>query len=584
MNATMHQAGKPPLLLEILLRKGVLNPKKLEQIRTAQAKGNETVEDTLARLGYATDRDIAAAYSEHLVLPLYEPPASGDEIDRTLSRYLSEKLCRDQLLVPVAHDDETLTVAFATPSELLMVDEIQLLTGLRVRPLIAPLSVVEAFIGALYYGSGWPAADIPSGGKTFEQAETIEEDDHLDHGGEGGEEVLHLDQPPPPGRDGRIIRLVNQILEQAFRMGASDIHLEPFEDGCKVRLRIDGALNELAPPPLQLFTAIVSRIKVLAKMDIAEKRLPQDGAIALKSGDKRMDLRVNTVPTVYGEKVVMRVLDRSAIQVQLSSLGLDERQSNDMIQSIEMPHGLMLVTGPTGSGKSTTLYACLNLLNKPDKNICTVEDPVEYKFKGLNQVQVKSQIGFTFASALRSFLRQDPDVIMVGEVRDLETAEICLRAALTGHFVLSSLHTNDALSAISRLVDIGLEPFLLASTLRVLEAQRLLRRLCLHCKQPFSCDAQTANTFGFETGQTLYRAVGCDQCRNTGYRGRVGVFEVIRITSKLCHLIQKRAPVSELAEAAREQGMKLLPDSALCKVGEGITSLEQALSVMVSEE
>ena len=255
--------------------------------------------------------------------------------------------------------------------------------------------------------------------------------------------------------------MVNQILEQALRNGASDIHLEPFEDGCKFRLRIDGVLHELPPPSKSIFIMIVSRLKVLAKMDIAEKRIPQDGAIALRTGDKRIDLRVNTVPTVYGEKMVMRILDKGAIPLELTGLGLDERQSKDLLESIQSPYGLALVTGPTGSGKSTTLYSCLNQLNEPKVNICTVEDPVEYKFKGMNQVQVKAQVGLTFSSALRAFLRQDPDIIMVGEVRDQETAEICLRAALTGHFVLSTIHTNDALSAVTRLQDMGIEPFLL---------------------------------------------------------------------------------------------------------------------------
>ena len=486
------------MILEILQRKGVLDSKKIEQVARRRPAATRRSKNHWPGWGIAAIGTSPPSTRSTSCCRCSSRPPPAPRSTAPCPAFLPEKLCRDQLLVPVAQDDEVLSVAFATPSELLMVDEIQLLTGLRVRPLIAPLSVVEAFIGALYYGSGWPAAEISTGSKTFEQTETIEDDDGPDVAGDTGDEVLHLDQPAPPGATAGIIRMVNQILEQAFRMGASDIHLEPFEDGCKVRLRIDGALNELTPPPQQLFMAIVSRIKVLAKMDIAEKRLPQDGAIALKSGEKRMDLRVNTVPTVYGEKVVMRVLDRSAISVQLASLGLDERQSRDLIESIQMPHGLMLVTGPTGSGKSTTLYACLNLLNKPDRNICTVEDPVEYKFKGLNQVQVKSQIGFTFASALRAFLRQDPDIIMVGEIRDQETAEICLRAALTGHFVLSSLHTNDALSAVSRLVDIGLEPFLLASTLRVLEAQRLLRRLCVHCKQPYDCDAETARNLGFE--------------------------------------------------------------------------------------
>ena len=319
-------------------------------------------------------------------------------------------------------------------------------------------------------------------------------------------------------------------------------------------------------------------------MDIAEKRVPQDGAIGLKSGDKRIDLRVSTVPTVYGEKMVMRILDKGAIPIELTGLGFDQRQSKDLIESIQMPHGLMLVTGPTGSGKSTTLYACLNKLNDPDTNICTVEDPVEYKFKGINQVQVKTQVGLTFAGALRAFLRQDPDVIMVGEVRDQETAQICLRAALTGHFVLSTIHTNDSLSAVNRLVDMGIEPFLLASTLRVLEAQRLIRRLCKHCREPFECDAETAKLYSLEAGQTLYRPKGCDECRGSGYRGRVGVFEVVRITPRMANLIQTRAPLPEMRTAAREEGMKLLLDSGLDKVRAGMSSLEEVLTVAMSGE
>ena len=319
-------------------------------------------------------------------------------------------------------------------------------------------------------------------------------------------------------------------------------------------------------------------------MDIAEKRIPQDGAIAMKTGVKRVDLRVSTVPTVYGEKMVMRILDKGAIPIELTGLGFDERQSKDLIESIQMPHGLMLVTGPTGSGKSTTLYACLNHLNEPDTNICTVEDPVEYKFKGINQVQVKTQVGLTFAGALRAFLRQDPDVIMVGEVRDPETAGICLRAALTGHFVLSTIHTNDSLSAVNRLTDMGIEPFLLASTLRVLEAQRLIRRLCKECREPYQCNPDTAKLHGLEPGQKLYRPKGCDACRGSGYKGRVGVFEVVRITPRMSALIQTRTPLPELRAAAREQGMKLLLDSGMDKVRDGITSLEEVLTVASSED
>jgi len=374
---------------------------------------------------------------------------------------------------------------------------------------------------------------------------------------------------------------VNQILEQALRIAASDIHLEPFEEGCKLRMRVDGVLHEFPPPPRGLFIPVVSRFKILAKMDIAEKRVPQDGAIALRSGDKRVDLRVSTIPAVHGEKMVMRLLDKGTIPRELTELGFDERQSTDLTEAIQTPNGLMLVTGPTGSGKSTTLYACLNFLNEPGTNICTVEDPVEYKFKGMNQVQVKGQVGLTFATALRAFLRQDPDVIMVGEVRDQETAQICLRAALTGHFVLSTLHTNDSLSAVSRLQDMGIEPFLLAATLRVLEAQRLIRRLCRECRVEYDCDPETARLHDFEAGQPLYRPRGCDNCRGTGYRGRVGIFEVVRVSSGLANLIQMRAPLAQLRLAAREQGMKLLADSALDKVRQGITSLEEALGATI---
>jgi type IV pilus assembly protein PilB len=423
------------------------------------------------------------------------------------------------------------------------------------------------------------AADAKSPFNMGPMAGQPEEDDE-----EEDQQVLNLDQPLPPGPEGRVIQIVNDILDQALKRGASDIHVEPFETTCRIRIRVDGVLHELTPPPVSAYLPVVSRFKILAKMDIAEKRVPQDGAIGLRTDEKRIDLRVSTVPTVWGEKIVMRILDKGAIPVKLTGLGFDERQSKDLIESIEMPHGLMLVTGPTGSGKSTTLYACLNFLNQPDVNICTVEDPVEYKFDGMNQIQVKPQVGLTFASVLRALLRQDPDVIMVGEVRDQETGGICLRAALTGHFVLSTIHTNDSLSSVSRLQDMGIEPFLLAATMRVLEAQRLIRRLCKVCKEPYSCDDVTAKTYGFETGMELFRGKGCEACGGTGYKGRIGVFEVVRITPNMADLIQKRTPLPQLREAARGEGMKMLIDSAVDKVRSGMTSLEEAMSVASSEK
>jgi type IV pilus assembly protein PilB len=580
MDKTAELNGSLPLIVRLLFDKGLLDSKKLAELSEIQMKDASPVDSILVKKGLARDHDIAAAYAEYLVSPLFELEANAPPRDCSLAGLLPEKLCRDQLIVPVALEGRTLQIAFASPNEMLIIDEVQLVTGMLVQPVIAARSVIEGLIEALYSGKG-SANSFMAQSEDFEQVD----DDNPEVVEDDSDEVLHLDQPPPPGRDGRVIRMVNQILEQALRHGASDIHLEPFEEGCKVRLRIDGALHELPPPSRGLFIPIVSRFKILAKMDIAEKRVPQDGAIALKHGEKRVDLRVNTVPTVYGEKIVMRILDKGAIPVQLTGLGFDERQSKDLIESIQSPHGLMLVTGPTGSGKSTTLYACLNFLNESDTNICTVEDPVEYKFHGMNQVQVKTQVGLTFASALRAFLRQDPDIIMVGEVRDQETAGICLRAALTGHFVLSTIHTNDSLSAVSRLQDMGIEPFLLAATLRVLEAQRLIRRLCKECKEPYDCDAETARLHGFETGQPLLRPKGCDACRGTGYRGRIGIFEVVRITPRMAELIQSRTPLPDLRRAACEEGMKMLADSALDKVRTGLTSLEEALAVtMASKE
>jgi type IV pilus assembly protein PilB len=532
-------------------------------------------EVTLVKAAHLEDQEIAKIYVEDLFLPLAPQCNDPSEIDRDLASFLPEKLCIDKFICPLALRDDTLDVVFVSPESMGVVDELQLLTGLRINPYIAPLSQVESLLDVLYRANRESKA-IGEGGEEFQDAaESTEEAD---------ENILNLDTPPPNDENGRVVRLVNQILEQAMRNGASDIHLEQFEDACKFRLRIDGSLHELPSPSKAVFIMILSRLKVLAKMDIAEKRIPQDGAIAVRSGEKRVDLRVNTVPTVHGEKMVMRILDKANIPLNLTGLGLDQRQATDMIDSIRSPHGLALVTGPTGSGKSTTLYACLNLLNEPRHNICTVEDPVEYKFKGMNQVQVKAQVGLTFSSALRAFLRQDPDIIMVGEVRDQETAEICLRAALTGHFVLSTIHTNDALSAVTRLQDMGIEPFLLSCTLRVLEAQRLVRRLCPKCKEPYEVDKELAARHNLIVGETLYRPKGCLACRRLGYKGRVGVFEIIRITPRLTQLIQKRTPLDQLRKAAREEGMKMLYDTALDKVREGLTSLEAALSVTMAEE
>lgn len=574
-------AGQTPLILQLLARSHAFDAATLEVIRATQLRENVPLEELLIRKGLADEEEIAAAYADYYLVPRLEAGPDPAQATTFLAGLLPEKLCRDHLIAPVAVYDDTLTVACFTPHGLLLIDELQLATGRRIHAVFATLSAIEKILGQLYNNSTWSETHPATSVADFEQVHDPADDEREEM---AADEVIHLDQPPPPGRDGRIIRFVNQIFEQALRAGASDVHFEPLEDRCRVRLRVDGLLHEITPPPQSMFLPIVSRIKVLAKIDIAEKRLPQDGAISLRSGDRRIDMRVNTCPTVHGEKVVLRILDKNAIPLRIADLGLDPRQDRDISESIHMPHGLMLVTGPTGSGKSTTLYACLNLLNQFDTNICTVEDPVEYKFAGMNQVQTRSQVGLTFSSALRAFLRQDPDVIMVGEVRDAETAQICLRAALTGHFVLSTLHTNDALAAVCRLEDMGIEPFLLASTLRVVVAQRLIRRLCKHCRQAYELDAATAQRVGLLAGETIYRPQGCKECREAGYKGRIGVFEVIRNTKALAELIQRRASLPELRRAAVDQGMTLLQHSALEQVRQGKTSLEEALSVAISDE
>jgi type IV pilus assembly protein PilB len=561
-------------IVGLLERRGRIDPLKLPEIKAILAKNEDHPERALIQAGYANEQEIAEAYGEWTSLPvLQEVPVIAPESGPALRSLLSEKFCYSNFVAPLAIRGETIDLALISPSGLGLIEVVQFATSKIVNPMIGSISIVGKQLEQIFKS------------QTGQHEPTIEFIEKEEQGDEDeNSQIVDLDSPPPADESGRIIRMVNQVFEQALRTSASDIHLEQFEDSCKFRLRIDGVLHEMPSPSRSAFVMILSRIKILAKMDIAEKRIPQDGAIALKTGQKRIDLRVSSVPTVNGEKIVMRILDKEAIPLDLTKLGLSERQSKDLIESIEAPHGLALVTGPTGSGKSTTLYSCLNLLNQPKSNICTVEDPVEYKFRGMNQIQVKSQIGLTFATALRAFLRQDPDIIMVGEVRDQETAEICLRAALTGHFVLSTLHTNDALSAVTRLVEMGIEPFLLSCVLRVLEAQRLVRRLCIHCKEPYVCEPEVAKKYGIEPGSTLYKPVGCMRCRRLGYKGRVGVFEVVRITPTLIRMIQTAKPLAELRKAARDEGMQLLFDSAMVKVREGLTSLEAALSVAMADE
>jgi len=560
------------LLVTLLLERGVLKQEDLAEIQKAMSQQSQPIEAALVQTGLTDEDTIASTYAEYLRLPLVSPDAPL-AVDKEMAERIGERTCRERRIIPLTREHGILEVAFANPTDLTTFEEIQLLTTLVIRPLVAPLSVIDEALAGVF-GKRDMVKEIST--EAGQEAVATPENDSV-------EEIVNLDRPVPKGRDSHVVRLVNHILSSAVRGGSSDIHLETFENSIKVRFRVDGSLLEISPPPLNMYVPMISRLKVLAKMDIAERRIPQDGAISLTVEGGRVDLRVSTVPTVYGEKMVMRILTKSAIPLDMTKLGFSQKQADDFKIAAESPHGLLLVTGPTGSGKSTTLYATLNLLNKPDVNVMTVEDPVEYKFDGLNQVHVRSQVGLTFAAALRAFLRQDPDVIMVGEVRDQETAQICLRAALTGHLVLSTLHTNDALAAVNRLADMGVERFLLASALRLLEAQRLVRRLCEKCKEPYRPDAETVAKWNLDPEQEIFRPRGCEVCRQTGYKGRVGLFEVIRVQPRLRDMIAEGKGIPELRAEARREKMMLLADAGLAKVCEGVTSLEEALSVSMEE-
>ncbi|RKY20473.1 MAG: type II/IV secretion system protein [Planctomycetota bacterium] len=491
------------------------------------------------------------------------------ELSIPIARSVSESVCRSHHVMPLSMADGVLELALVDPGDFGTLEEVRMRTGCIVQPVVATVALLNMLISELF-GEHDVVAEIGMEGDDEASGDNLMDES-------APEVVVDLSQPIPVGKDSQVIRIVNAILSSAVEDGASDIHIEPYEDAMRVRYRVDGTMREVSPPPRSLFIPTVSRLKILAKMDISEKRIPQDGAIALKTGDARIDLRVSTVPTVFGEKMVLRLLEKDSIPDNMDALGFSPQQSKAFIEAAESPHGLMFVTGPTGSGKSTTLYTVLQRINTPTENIVTVEDPVEYKFFGLNQVHVHAKVGLTFASALRAFLRQDPDKIMVGEVRDQETADICLRAALTGHLVLSTLHTNSALQVINRLTDMGIEPFLLGPALRMLEAQRLARRLCSECKESYELPEEPALRYGLTPGATLYRAPmgnnDCATCGGRGTKGRVGIYEVIPISTDMAELIAKRAPGKELEAQGRFEGIEFLEDSARNKLYEGVIAL-----------
>lgn len=554
---------------EILLSEKIITEEELQKALEIQKKEGTKLGEVLVNIGLISEKDIVIALAKQLSIPYASytkgllKPAAGQD----LAKLVPEEYARRHMLLPISRHLNSLTVAFVDPLDLITIDNLKHMTGLEINPIIAAKSDIQRAMDE-FYGKEDLLKEAISDSYELEEFK-IEKDK---------EEHLSLDELIAKAEEAPIVKLVDLLLMQAIKDRVSDIHIEPFRNKINIRYRIDGVLYEIAPPARHLLPAIVSRVKILSNLDIAERRLPQDGAFFVTVEKKGIDIRVSTIPTIYGEKVVMRILDKSMTPLDLKELGFEPKDLEDFKKAISSPHGLILITGPTGSGKTTTLYAALSEIKTPHKNICTVEDPVEYKLEGINQVQVKPSIGLTFANTLRSFLRQDPDIIMVGEVRDLETAQICIRSSLTGHLVLSTLHTNDASSAISRLIDIGIESYLISSSLILVGAQRLVRRLCLECKEAYEPVPKLVSDFKIKQ-DLLYKPKGCDYCSHTGYRGRIAIYEIVLISDKLRELISRGATLSEIIQAVRSMGVKSLAESGIKKVEEGLTSIEEVLSI-----
>ena len=555
-------------LEERLMERGIVSAEEMERVLKLCEEQCAPLVRLVIELGFISEDDLLSVLSAHFGIPLIalkDFPLNPIPLEPFFDSLAFFRLAR---MVPLGTEGDHLLVGLSDPTDLSRLHALEVAAGLQIKPLLAKEKEIAARIEALF-GNGHGA---DSGGPP----EAVRE---IEGGGEE-EEVEHLRDM---ASETPVIRLVNQILSRALERRASDVHIEPFENQLKVRYRIDGILYEVDAPPRQLRAAVISRLKILAQLNIAERRLPQDGRIKVKIGGKDVDLRVATIPTLYGESVVIRLLERSQIFTDLESLGFPAPMLQIFAGMISKPHGMILVTGPTGSGKTTTLYAALQKINDPGKKIITIEDPVEYQLGGVNQIPVKPQIGLTFANGLRSIVRQDPDIIMVGEIRDFETAEIAVQAALTGHLVLSTLHTNDAAGAVSRLLEMGVQDYLLASSILGVLAQRLVRRLCSSCRKEAPFKGLKIEGFEGEPPATLWEAGGCDSCNGTGYLGRIGIFELLPATPEICQLILQRADAASIRNLATRQGMRLLREDGWLKVGNGMTTLAEVLRVTIEE-
>jgi len=559
---------------ELLVRNDLINAQQLNQALEDQKLNGGRLGTCLVRLGFVKEEELSAFLSKQYGVPSIN--LNDFEIDPDIVRHVPAEIAQKYQIVPVNRAGSTLIVAMNDPSNLFAIDDLKFMTGFNIEVVVATESAIKKAIDK-YYDQSATLAEVMDDLDDID-LEIVDDSDSVD--------VHALEKAT---EDAPVVKLVNLILTDAIKKKASDIHIEPYEKSFRVRYRIDGVLYEVMKPPTKLRAAITSRIKIMAEMDIAERRLPQDGRIKIKlPGGKDMDYRVSCLPTLFGEKIVCRLLDKSNLQLDMTKLGYDEQPLKWFKEAIHKPFGMVLVTGPTGSGKTVSLYSALAELNDTTLNISTAEDPVEFNFAGINQVHMHEEIGLNFAAALRSFLRQDPDIIMIGEIRDFETAEIGIKAALTGHMVLSTLHTNDAPSTISRMLNMGIEPFLVASAVNLITAQRLGRRVCKECKEPEEIPKQALIDAGVSPEDVddyvCYRGMGCDVCNNTGYKGRVGIYQVMPMFEEIRELILAGANTAEIKRESMRLGVKTMRQSALLKLKEGVTSFEEVLRCTVTDD
>ncbi|MEN3047028.1 MAG: type IV-A pilus assembly ATPase PilB [Candidatus Hydrothermales bacterium] len=576
---------------ELLIKYGLITKEQLEEALKKQKEWGKRLGSTLVELGYITEKQLVEVLAKQLGVPAID--LSDAKIPEEVLKLLPAEICYHYEVLPLARKANILFLAMVDPSNIQALENVKFITGLDVEPVIAAESSLRRTLEKFY-------PDYKKEITKIEETKEKEEEEVIPLDIEGidveeYEELVDEKEILKLGKDTHITKLVNKIIKDAIFRKASDIHIEPFENVLRIRFRIDGVLQVYADLPKRLSAGIASRLKLMCNpnLDISERRKPQDGRIQLKLKDendreKVVDFRVSVVPTISGEKVVMRILDKSGLSLDLSVLGFEENDLQRFLKAINSPYGIILVTGPTGSGKTTTLYSALSAINTPDKQIITIEDPVEYNIEGINQVQVNREVGLDFASALRAFLRQSPDVILVGEIRDSETAEIAIRAALTGHLVFSTIHTNDAPTTIDRLIDLGIQPYLIASSVILIQAQRLVRRICKNCKREVSYDPELIVELGIPKDEIstikFFKGEGCEVCNYTGYKGRIGIYEVMPISPRIREMILNNATSDKIREVAREEGMHTLREDGIIKIKKGITTVEEVLRVTAAGE